>query len=230
MKASDVMVRDVITVRADDTVQDVAKVLLKHRISGAPVVGERGEIIGIVSEGDLMRRAETGTQYRHTWWGECLIATETLAAEYVKANARKIADVMTTRVIAATPDTQLGDIAVMLEKNRIKRVPIVSGDKLVGIVSRANLLQALVSISSKTEGGKPADDAAIRAKVIERLDAQPWRQSLPINVIVHEGVVDLWGFVGSEAEHRAIRVAAEAAPGVRSINDNLKVGRPMSGI
>jgi osmotically-inducible protein OsmY len=106
----------------------------------------------------------------------------------------------------------------------------VSGDKLVGIVSRANLLQALVSISSKTEGGKPADDAAIRAKVIERLDAQPWRQSLPINVIVHEGVVDLWGFVGSEAEHRAIRVAAEAAPGVRSINDNLKVGRPMSGI
>ncbi|MDO8534314.1 MAG: CBS domain-containing protein, partial [Xanthobacteraceae bacterium] len=162
MKASDVMVRDVITVRADDTVQDVAKVLLKHRISGAPVVGERGEIIGIVSEGDLMRRAETGTQYRHTWWGKCLIATETLAAEYVKANARKIADVMTTRVIAATPDTQLGDIAVMLEKNRIKRVPIVSGDKLVGIVSRANLLQALVSISSKTEGGRPADDAAIR--------------------------------------------------------------------
>ena len=230
MKASDVMVRDVITVRADDSIQDVAKILLEHRISGVPVVREPGEIIGIVSEGDLMRRAETGTEPRHSWWLQFMITNETLAAEYVKANARKVADVMTTRVITAAPDTRLGDIAVLLEKNRIKRVPIVSGGKLVGIISRANLLQALVSLRDKIESGKPTNDAAIRATVIKKIDAEPWGRSMPINVIVHEGIVGLWGFVGTEVERRAIRVAAEAAPGVRSIDDNLMVGNIMSGV
>jgi CBS domain-containing protein len=230
MKASEVMVRDVITVHADDSVQDVAKILLEHRISAAPVVGKQGEIIGIVSEGDLMRRAETDTQPRHSWWLQFISTNEMLAAEYIKANARKVADVMTTRVITAAPDTQLGDIAVLLEKNRIKRVPIVSAGKLVGIVSRANLLQALVSLRDKIKDKSPTNDAAIRATVIKKIDAEPWGRSMPINVIVHEGVVGLWGFVGTEVERRAIRVAAEAAPGVRSIDDNLMVGKLMSGI
>ena len=132
MKAADVMVSNVITVGVNASIGEAAAILLNNNISGAPVVGEKGELVGIVSEGDLMRRPETRTTRRHSWWLEFLSNERTLAAEYVKSHSRKIADVMTSDVITAKPDTPLGDIAAMLERNRIKRVPIVEGGKIVG--------------------------------------------------------------------------------------------------
>ena len=145
MKARDVMVSPVITVKPSSSVKEVAKTFLERRISAAPVVDDQGKLVGIVSEGDLMHRAEAGTERHRSWWLRALTAEETLAAEYVKAHARKVADVMTRDVITATADTPLHEIAALLEKNSIKRVPVVKNGQLVGIVSRANLVQAVAS-------------------------------------------------------------------------------------
>src|SRR5437016_10449224 len=143
MRAADVMTTDVVAVGPDARVVEVAETLLASRISAVPVIGEGGELVGIVSEGDLMRRSETGTERRRAWWLEALVGRTTLANDYVQANAQKVADIMTRNVVTATPDTPLGEIAALLERHHIKRVPIVRDGKILGIVSRANLIQAL---------------------------------------------------------------------------------------
>ena len=133
MKASDVMTSNVITVGINASVGEAAAILLNSRISGAPVVDERGELVGIISEGDLMRRPEIGTTRRHSWWLELLSSERSSAVEYIKTHSRKVTDVMTREVITASPDTPLGDIAALLERNQIKRVPIVERGKMVGL-------------------------------------------------------------------------------------------------
>jgi len=221
MKAADVMVTNVITVGADAHVQDVARILLNARISGVPVVSSNGELIGIVSEGDLMRRAEAGTGRRRPWWLVLLTGKEVLAAEFIKEHSRKVSDVMSREVITAAPGTPLSEIANLLEKNAIKRVPIIDKGKLVGIVSRANLLQALASLSTNAAAATQANDVEIREKVLTQLNAESWMRTSLINVIVQEGTVELWGVVDSALEKKAVRVAAEVTPGVRAVNDNL---------
>jgi CBS domain-containing protein len=219
MKARDVMVSPVFTAKPSATVKEVAKLLLDRRISAVPVVDEGGELVGIISEGDLLRRAEIGTEPRHSWWLRALSGDDALANEYVKAHARTVADVMTRGVITASPDTPLHEIAGLLERHSIKRVPIVKDGKLVGIVSRANLLQALAS--SRQEREVPGSDAAVRERILAHLNNQPWAHTLLLNVTVNDGVVDLWGITGSDAERKAIRVAAESTPGVIAVNDHL---------
>lgn len=228
MNAADVMVTNVITVGLDACLQDVAHLLLTNRISAVPVVDSDGKVVGIVSEGDLMRRAEAGTGRRRSWWLSLLTGKEGLAAQYVKEHSRKVADVMTRDVITATPDTPLQDIANILEKNSIKRVPIIKDGKMVGLVSRANLLQALASLRKQIEGGTP-NDTKIRETVVQRLNAEPWLRSSLINVIVQDGTVELWGIVDSPTEKKAVRVAAEETAGVRAVNDNLIIRPAGSG-
>ncbi len=227
MKASDIMVHDVVTVGPTSNVQDVAGLLLRHRISAVPVVDAKGKLVGIVSEGDLMRRAEAGTGREHSWWLRLLMDRDTLAAEFVKEHSRKVADVMTRNVITADPDASVAEIATTLERNSIKRVPIVKDGKLVGIISRANLLQALASLRKEISVEKPVGDAELRTRLLERLKAEPWVRSSLINVTVTEGAVDLWGIVDSNTEKQALRVAVEVTPGVRSVNDNLLI-RPVA--
>ena len=226
MKASDVMVTNVITVGPDACVQDIAGILLGCRISAVPVVESNGKLVGIVSEGDLMRRVEAGTVRTRPWWLALLTGKEVLATEFVKEHSRKVADVMTRDVVTAGPDTPLSTIANLLEKNAIKRVPIVEAGKVVGIVSRANLLQALASSDKYTEVSIPINDAKIREKVLTQLSAEPWTRPSLINVIVQDGTVELWGIVDSASEKKAVRVAAEVTPGVRAVNDNLII-RPV---
>ena len=225
MKAADVMVSAVISVRPNARVEEVAHTLLANRISAVPVIDEEGELLGIVSEGDLMRRAEAGTERRRSWWLKQFTGKQVLAAEYVKSHSHKVTDVMTRSVITATPEASLGEIATLLEKNRIKRVPIVQNGKVVGIVSRANLLQALASMPAKDATSTRADDSEIRDKVLSRLNGELWRPLL-INVIVHDGNVDLWGFVTSNDEKKAARIAVEGIVGVKSINDHLTIPPP----
>ena len=150
MKAADVMVSAVISVRPNARVEEVASILLANRISAVPVIDDQDELVGIVSEGDLMRRAEAGTERSRSWWLEYLTGKQVLASEYVKSHSHKVTDVMTPSVITATPETALGEIAMLLERNRIKRVPIVQNGKVVGIVSRANLLQALAGMKERS--------------------------------------------------------------------------------
>jgi CBS domain-containing protein len=227
MKARDVMVSPVITVKPSSSVKEVAKIFLERRISAAPVVDEQGKLVGIVSEGDLIHRAEAGTQRQRSWWLRLLTAEETLAAEYVKAHARKVADVMTHDVITAAPDTALHEIAALLENNSIKRVPILENGQLVGIVSRANLIQAVASTCKELE--IPLSDAALRDRILAHLKGQAWAHTLLLNVTVNGGVVDLWGMTKSDAERKAIRVAAESTPGVSAVNDHLFTRPPLEG-
>lgn len=221
MKARDVMTTHVITVAPDATIKEVAQLLLKHRFSAVPVVNQRGELVGIVSEGDLLRRAEMGTERRRGWWLRVLTGSETLAADYVKSHASKASDVMTKQVITATPDTPLSKIATLLERHRIKRVPIVDNGKLTGIVTRANLVQAFATIYNETAPEVAPNDSAIRERLLAQLRKEPWAQSWQLNVTVKDGVVDLWGIVSSDAERKAVRVAAENTPSVRAVNDHL---------
>lgn len=230
MNASDVMVTNVIAIGPNASVQEVADILLTNRISAVPVVDDHGELIGIISEGDLIRRAELGTERRRSWWLE-IIASESkedLAIEYMKSHASKVGDIMTREVITATPGTPLRDVAALLEKNRIKRVPIVERGKMVGIVSRANLVQALATLRKDIEPGTTSD-SVIRAKVMAQLSSEPWTRLSTLNVTIQGGTVELWGVVGSEAEKEAARVAAEVVPGVRAVENNLIVRPLISG-
>ncbi len=225
MKARDVMVSPVVTVKPDSSIKDVAQTLLDRRISAVPVVDADGKLLGMVSEGDLLHRSEAGTERRRSWWLQAFAEDETLAAEFVKAHSRKVADVMTRDVVTASPDTPLHEIAALLESKMIKRVPIVENGRLVGIVSRANLIQAVASGRKELE--LPLSDTAIRDKLLASLKAQRWAHTALLNVTVAEGVVDLWGITNSGQERKAIRVAAESIPGVRAVNDNMML-RPTS--
>jgi CBS domain-containing protein len=227
MKASDVMVSDVISVGEDACVQDAAKLLLKHRISAVPVVNGKGELVGIVSEGDLVRRAESGTARPSSWWLELLKGNEERASDFVREHSRRIADVMTRELVTVPPDSELGDIVSLLERHSIKRVPVVENGKLVGIVSRANLLQGLAAISKTKEPRATVEDGKLRQQVVDKLKTEHWAP-LHLNVTVTGGVVDVWGLVNSPAEKTATRVAVEEVPGVKAVNDNLSIMRSVA--
>jgi CBS domain-containing protein len=222
MKARDVMTTPVVTTKPTASVKDVAKLFLQRHISAVPVVDDKGKVVGIISESDLMRRGESGTEWQRPWWLTLMTGEQRLAEDYIKAHATKVADVMTSKVITATPDTPLEEIAGVLEKNGIKRVPVVHNGDLVGIVSRANLVQAMASRGSKLD--VPISDAAIRDRLLKHLNTQRWAHTDLLNVTVNDGVVDLWGLAASDAERNAIRVAAENVPGVRAVNERMTVG------
>jgi CBS domain-containing protein len=223
MKASDIMVSNVITVTPQHSVQEVAGILLTNRISGVPVVDGLGNLVGIVTESDLMRRADVGTEHHRSWWLRLLMGREGLASEYVREHSRIVNDVMTLDVITASLYTPVSKIAELLERYGIKRVPIVDNRKVVGIVSRANLLQTLIKPPQK-----PAEtgDTGVRDAVMARLHAEPWMRTAYINVAVEDGIVELTGMVASRNEKQALRVAAEVTPGVRKVNDRIMV-RPI---
>lgn len=228
MKAADVMATNVITVRLDTPVAKIAEVLLANRISAVPVVNDKDLLVGIVSEGDLIHRVESGTERHRSWWLELLTGKEVLAYEFVKSHARKAADVMTRPVVSVKPDAPLGDVAALLEKHRIKRVPVVSNGKIVGIVSRANLVQALVSLEHAKKAEASVDDLTLHNEILGQLRSQSWLDPSTISVVVNNGIVELWGIVDSETEKNAIRVAVEVTPGVRQVSNKLVVEHRMN--
>jgi CBS domain-containing protein len=221
MYAHDVMIWPVVTVRPEQTVQEIAALFVSKRISGAPVVDDSGKLVGIITQSDLMYRPELGTEKPHPPWFYQLAKEETLAAEYAKARARTVADVMTHQVVAVSPEATLNEIAAVLESKAINRVPVVEDGRIVGIVSRANLIQALASTPLKPEAA--VSDATLRSELLSHLNEQRWAHTNRLNVIVHDGVVELWGTTNSDAEHKAIRIAAESLHGVRAVNDHLVV-------
>jgi CBS domain-containing protein len=222
MRAMDVMTSEVITVGEDASVQEVARLMADHGISAVPVVDSDNRVIGMVSEGDLLHRAETGTEQRRSWWLEMVASTNRLAAEYVKSHSGRVKEVMTRDVISVTDETPVADIAILLEANRIKRVPVLRDGKLVGIVSRANLVRALAMTINEPASGAEADDATIRDKLLAELKAQKWAEVSPANITVKDGVVHLWSSYFSEPEKRALVVAAESIPGVRRVEDHMR--------
>jgi CBS domain-containing protein len=222
MKALDVMVRDVVTVKPDDAVAEAVRLLAEHDVSALPVVDNNENVVGVISEADLLHREEIGTEKHRPWWLEAVTPASTLADEFAKSHGRRVEEVMSTDVVSAAEDTPLGEIATILERHRIKRLPILRSGKLVGIVSRSNLIQALASSRTPASGGSGADaDRKIRSELLDRLDHQDWTDFGQRNVIVNSGIVHLWGLVGSQEEHKALVALAEGVPGVVSVSDEM---------
>ena len=224
MKAMDVMLRDVVTVSPDDDVAVAIQLLADYDISALPVVDDDENVVGVISEADLLHREEIGTEKQRPWWLEAVTPASKLAGEFAKSHGRRVAEIMSTDVVSASEDTPLGAIATLLERHRIKRVPILRSGKLVGIVSRSNLIQALASSQARigAGSGSGADaDRKIRLELLDRLDDQDWTDFGERNVIVSDGIVHMWGLIGSADEHKALLALAEGVPGVVSVSDEM---------
>jgi CBS domain-containing protein len=224
MRARDVMTTKVVSVKPDARVEEIARKLIEHRISAVPVIDASGAVVGIVSEGDLMRRPESETERHSSWWLAMLSAPDEQAAEYVKGHGRHAKDVMTRSVVTVDEDAALGEVADILERQQIKRVPVLRDGNVVGIVSRANLLQGLVT--AKATKPVTADDETIRTAILEALKREAGVRDQFVNVTVSGGTVHLWGALQSEQEKTAARLVAENTEGVRKIEDHLGVIPP----
>ena len=224
MNAADIMTPDVITVRPDTPLEELINLLLRNRISGVPVVDD-DVIVGIVSEGDLLRRPETGTEKRRSQLLELVSSTAASAADYVRTHGRKVGEIMTTDLVTVTPDTPIAEIADILETRRIKRVPVVVEGKMLGIVTRANLLKALATRLHEEPAAVSSDDRSIRLALLEEFRHRKWAQQVAqFDATVRDGVVHLWGIVRGEDHRRAMVVAAENTPGAKGVADHLEDG------
>lgn len=233
MKARDIMSHPVVTVTPETTVAEAAGQMISRHISGLPVIDDNGALVGLVTEGDLLRRAETGTEKRHSRWAELLFGPGRLARDYTHSHGRKVGEVMTTRIHSVEPDAELGDIVALMEQRRIKRVPVIEDGRLVGIVSRANLIAALIDLlPGGAAGAAPVeqDDAAIRDHILAVIAREPWGPRASIDVTVEDGVVDLYGTIIDDSERAALKVVAENTAGVREVRDHVVWVEPVSGI
>jgi|SRR5690348_3840630 CBS domain-containing protein len=227
MRVKDVMTPKVISVGVDETVVNAARLMLQHQISGLPVVDKKGELVGIVSEGDFLRRGELGTRRRRPKWLEFLLGPGKLAQEYVHASSKKIEDVMTPDPRTIDDDESLETVVDMMERHRIKRIPVTRDGRVVGIISRANLMHALASLArdvSPPAGG----DSTIRDSIMATIAKQDWAPH--INVIVKDGVAELYGIVTDDRERQGLVVAAENVAGVKRVVDHLVWVEPISGM
>jgi CBS domain-containing protein len=229
MKASDVMTHNAITIDQDASVMNAVQLMLKRRISGLPVVDSTGALVGILTEGDLLRRVELGTQRRRQRWIEFLIGPGRLASEYVSASGRKVGEVMTTTVHTVTEDTPLSEVVQIMESRRIKRLPVVREGRVVGILSRANLVRTLATMAHDVKPAR-ATDASIRKSLLAELAKQSWAPVASVDVIVKDGVVHLWGTLTEERQRQGIRVAAENTAGVKRVEDHMVWIEPISGM
>ncbi|HET9902654.1 MAG TPA: CBS domain-containing protein [Xanthobacteraceae bacterium] len=229
MLAKDIMSRRVISVEPDAAVVHAVRLMLQHRISGLPVIQPDGQMVGILSEGDLLRRVEHGTQRKRPRWLEFIVGPGQLAGEYVRAAGGKVRDVMTERVQTVDEDASLEEVVERLERYGIKRLPVVKDGKVVGIITRANLLHALAAIAAEAKPA-PSSDEAIRTALLAELDKQPWAPTSLINIVVRNGVVGLWGTILDERQREALLVAAENTPGVKGVEDHLSWVEPNSGL
>jgi len=226
MKARDIMSTKVVTVSPSTSVRDIAGLMVEKHVSGLPVINDNGTLVGMVSEGDLLRRPEIGTEKHRRRWVSFFSGVDSQAREFTKSHALRASDVMTEQVIHVSEETPLGDVVALMEKHNIKRLPVLSDGELVGIVSRADLLRALAARQSEPLPPPAESDATIRVAMNDVLKDEEWAMSAMVNVIVSEGVVHLWGVIDSKDQRQALRVAAENIPGVTAVEEHLSFSLP----
>ena len=231
MNAHDVMTRNVISIDPDATVLQAARLMLQHRVSGLPVIDQDGNLLGVLSEGDFLRRRETQTERKRSRWLEFLMGPGAIATEYTHSHGNKVSEVMTTEVQTVDENAGLEDIVELMERHRIKRVPVMCGSEVVGIITRSNLMRAMVSVARVAPAQASAkDDNAIREQLLAVMEKEGWAPVATTNVVVRDGVVELWGALIDERQREALKVAAENIPGVKAVKDHMVWIEPVSGI
>ena len=228
MRAHQIMTRKVISVKPDTSIADAANTMLQQHISGLPVVGEAGNLVGIISEGDFIRRAEIGTQRKRGRWLKFLVGPGRAATDFVHEQGRKVDEIMTAQPLTVPEDTTLEEIVTVMEKNHVKRLPVMRGDQMVGIVTRANLLQAVADLARDVPD-PTADDDHIRNRVIAAIESADW-MPIALSVTVRDGIVHLSGVISEERSRQAAIVAAENVAGVKVVHDHLCWVDPLSGM
>jgi CBS domain-containing protein len=228
MKAADIMTLGAATIRPDASIAQAAQLMLQYRISGLPVVDAAGVLVGIVTEGDLLRRADSGTEQRRPRWLEFLLGPGRLADEYVHTHSRRVEDVMSRDIVTVSPETPVSDVVGQMERRGIKRIPVVREGKVVGIISRANLLRGLARLADEAPEFI-ASDNVIRERILGELSRQSWGQA-PVDISVGNGVVHLRGAILDDRLRDALRVACKNVPGVKSVRDHLVLVEPVSGM
>jgi len=228
MRAHQIMTRSVITVTPDTSIVDAANIMLQRHVSGLPVIDAAGKLVGVVSEGDFIRRSEIGTGRKRGRWLRFILGPGKSAADFVHEHGQKISEVMTKSPLTITEDTALAEIVQLMEKNNVKRLPVVRGDQVVGIVSRANLLQAVATLARQVPD-PTADDDHIRNRVIDAMEKRDWCP-FGLSVMVKDGIVHLSGVITEESSRQAAVVAAEAVEGVKKVHDHLCWVDTMSGM
>jgi CBS domain-containing protein len=217
MRAKDVMTTDPIVVGPETTVGEIAELLLQRRISGVPVADAAGRVLGVVSEDDLMHRPEIGGPRRRSRWLTWFSGGQT--GDFVKTHGRIARDVMSAPAIVVDEEASIADIARLLEERRIKRVPVLRDGKLVGIVSRADLLRGFAA-AQRAPAAVAADDGALRTAILAAMKREGWPMAAIVNVVVSDGVAHLWGLLDPEEDPRALVLLVEGVPGVKAVEDH----------
>jgi CBS domain-containing protein len=224
------MTRKVLSVAPDDTVEQAVNLMLRHGISGLFVVDDKGTLAGVVTEGDLLRREEIGTERHRPWWLRVLVSPGKQALDFTRAHGRKVSDIMTPEVICVETNSSLEDVVETMEKQRIKRVAVTENGHMVGVVARSDLLRALLSRErEKRPPQAPEDDRTLRSTILAALESASWAPMTTLNVTVADGVVDVWGTITNPDERRAICVIAENVTGVKEVHDHLVFVEPYTG-
>jgi CBS domain-containing protein len=218
------MTRTVVTVAPNSTIPDIASLLVQHRISAVPVVTGDNQVVGIVSESDLIHRAETHTERKRKWWLEFFLDNEARARDYVKEHGLTAADVMSREVVSVDHDADLADVAETLDAKRVRRVPVLRNGRLVGIVSRADLVRALAEAKVRVPAPPASpEDAKLQAAIRKEMDSHSWLSAAFVSVEANGGEVELRGFVDSEEQARAVRVLAEGIAGAGRVRSHVRV-------
>jgi CBS domain-containing protein len=220
MNVQDAMPKDVVTVGSETTVGEIAALLVRHRISAVPVVSKGNHIIGIVSQTDLGHRSETGTEKRRKWWLDMFADSDSKAREYIKSHGLRAGDVMTRFVVSVAKTASLSEVAEILDTHRIRQVPVMDDGKLVGMISRADLVRKLAEVTVTAPTTKP-ENGQLQKAIWDQINAQPWLKSAFVNIAVKDGVVELYGAVDSNEQRQALRVLVESVPGVQSVDDRV---------
>jgi CBS domain-containing protein len=220
MQVSDVMTRRVISVAPNDSINSAIELMLKHRISGLPVIDDKSKLVSIVTEGDFLRRPEIDTERRRPGWREALLGPSEAARSYVHSHGVKVKDVMTQNPVSVGEDIPLDRVVQLMESRNVKRLPVMRGGRVIGIISRANLMHALVSIHRAADRAAK-DDAKIRGRILDEIAKQSWGAGVVVDVVVRNGVADLWGTIYESEQARALGALVESTPGITRVRDYL---------
>ncbi|PSC06445.1 histidine kinase [Alsobacter soli] len=229
MLAKDVMTPGVVSISPEASIKDAAALMLERHISGLPVIDEAGALVGMVTEGDLLKRVELGTQQKRPKWLEFILGPGRMSTDYVQTRGRKVGEVMTSRVVTVNEDADLADVVTSMNDHRIKRIPVLRGGSVIGLVTRADLLKALEGMLERGAVAANPSDLEIRSAILAELEAQSWAPTGTINISVQGGVVELNGCIFDDREREALQVAAENVAGVKAVKDHVTTIEPYSG-